>query len=102
MDHLSKLFLLSSNNIALSVPVILLALIAGFVASTISKERPWRGYTLISLDDEKGLGAKASWISHGRELLAKGLKQVRLPTTKSKGHRTQVKRWSRRLGVFRS
>ncbi|GAB7342859.1 hypothetical protein MBLNU457_g0983t2 [Dothideomycetes sp. NU457] len=82
MDGLSWFSLLISvlgrEGIVLFTILILifLAVAIFLVVSVIRKEQPWKGYALISLDDEKGLGAKASWISHGRELLAKGLKQT--------------------------
>jgi len=80
MDYSSYFPVFDNHSLALSVPVILLTLIVGLVVSTLSKERPWPGFNVISLD-EKGLSAKDSWITYGKEVLAKGGKVVRFFST---------------------
>ena len=95
MDYSSYLPFFDQNSIALSIPVVLLTLIVGLVVSTLSKERPWPGFDVISLD-EKGLSPKDSWITYGKEVLAKGRKHVRLLPMQlhaCRAHLILVDRW---------
>lgn len=55
-----------------------LLFLLAWVYSTLSAERPFAGFPVISLS-EKGLSPKASWFKHGRETVAKGVQQYKGP-----------------------
>lgn len=69
------------QTLPISVQLITAAILFGVVAfiySTLSNERPFPGFPVISLS-EQGLGPKASWFKHGKQTVLKGLEQTKGP-----------------------
>lgn len=56
------------------VGVAIFALLAYTIYSAIADERPLKGFPVAALS-EQGLNSKWSWLKHGRETIAKGLKE---------------------------
>lgn len=69
------------QTLPISVQLITGAVVFGviaFVYSTLSNERPFPGFPIMSLS-EQGLGPKASWFKYGKQTVLKGLEQTRGP-----------------------
>ncbi|KAI7618811.1 hypothetical protein KC346_g4835, partial [Hortaea werneckii] len=64
-------------SVQLITGAILFSVVA-FIYSTLSNERPFPGFPVISLS-EQGLGPKASWFKHGKQTVLKGLEQTKGP-----------------------
>ena len=57
----------------ISLQVVAVTLVLGFLYSVLTRDRPHRGFPIVSLD---GLSPRKSWAHHGREVIAKGVAQV--------------------------
>jgi len=55
-----------------------LFIVLSFVYSTLTSERPYPGFPVISLS-EQGLGPKASWFRHGKATILRGIEQTKGP-----------------------
>ncbi|KAI1199298.1 cytochrome P450 [Nemania serpens] len=64
------------KGLPVSVQIIGATILLSFVYSLLTKNRPWPAFPLISV---RGLGPRKSWMSHGDEVLAKGLKKTNGP-----------------------
>ncbi|KAI7281913.1 hypothetical protein KC345_g3859 [Hortaea werneckii] len=64
-------------SVQLITGAILFSVVA-FIHSTLSNERPFPGFQVISLS-EQGLGPKASWFKYGKQTVLKGLEQTKGP-----------------------
>ena len=65
------------SGVPLSLQVILGTVVLGAIYSILTKDRPIKGFPIITID---GLGPKSSWVWHGRRVIMKGIEQVSLIT----------------------
>lgn len=61
------------ESIPTSLQIIIPALLLAVLYATLTAERPYAGFPLITVDNK---GAKTSWMWHGHKALAKGLEQM--------------------------
>lgn len=81
------------EGVPVSLQVVLATLVLGVVYSFITADRPFAGFPVIAVN---GQNPRKSWIWHGREALAEGLRKVyadastvRLPIANA-GHSSPV------------
>lgn len=53
---------------------ILLSVVLYSVFKYLTRQRPWKGFPLIDLKAEEGLGPLRSWFMRGEKVIAKGRK----------------------------
>ncbi|KAK7751955.1 hypothetical protein SLS62_006098 [Diatrype stigma] len=73
MDTLQRLL---PQGLPVSLQVIAVTLILGLVYSVITKDRPFAGFPIISLDGES---PRKTWMLHGQKALAEGMRRFSGP-----------------------
>lgn len=71
MDTLQRLL---PQGFPVSLQVIAATLVLGLIYSLITKDRPFAGFPIISLDGES---PRKTWMFHGEKALAEGVRRVR-------------------------
>jgi hypothetical protein len=61
------------EGLPLSIVGVVATVLIGIVYSYLSQERPLAGFPLATVE---GKGPKKSWLFHGRQLVAEGVKKV--------------------------
>lgn len=63
------------DGLPVSIQVVIATLVLGVVWSLVTAERPFAGFPVITVD---GQSPTKTWLWHGREAIAEGLRRVGL------------------------